>query len=103
MTEYKLIDLHDKENCLLLSVSGGKYYLFCDNQNEAHSYKLGLMLETLPSPAEAPELYESVELSGYENVLKPKSLAFNSHEEDDFDSCCQSGCAGCPHYKGLRS
>jgi len=99
MSEYKLIELHDKENCLLQALTSGKYYIFCNDKQEAHTFKLSLMLETLANPIEAPELYDLYEVKGYQNVHRPKSLAFADDEAEDINSCCQSGCPGCPYYK----
>ena len=90
--------LLEKEGITYLSWA--KYSLqliFLDEQAQRQRFLLSLNLKKIPSPIDAPELYEvSKSESGF-FIFKPTSecLSITETEDESLSSCCQSGCRGC--------
>ncbi len=103
MLEYKTIPYEDKGKYQVLS-KGAKdveFSIICENSELAHKLYLSLLLETTPNPSQAGELYFFVKEENNVKYYLPKDILFPDEVSSDIDSCCQSGCSGCPHFKGF--
>lgn len=108
MSEFRIVENYEGNSVLLENLSTHNYYILCDSAHHAQQLKLAILLETLPSPIVAPELYMAkANKNDSTKIFIPKDIALfneNSCEEDDESlGCCQSGCSGCPYYKGGRN
>jgi len=104
MKEYKIKIINDElgDEIYLLEplVPGEKpHYIQFESHDEAHKHKLSLGLGTLADPHKNPSLYRVLghELEGIK-VYKLLLQTPLQEESDALDSCCFSGCSGCPIY-----
>ncbi len=107
MSEYKILPYEDKGKYQILSsgITSSEFSIICDSKEQAHKLYLSLLLETTPNPIKASELYffvkKEMKNDKYVNFYIPKDLLLEDDPIDDMNSCCQSGCKGCPHFKGF--
>ncbi len=103
MIDYKILAYEDKGKYQILSKGLGSsdFSIICENHNQAHKLYLSLLLETTPNPNQAKEMYFYVKEESLVKFYIPKNLLLEDDESDDIDSCCQSGCKGCPLFKGI--
>lgn len=103
MLEYKTIPYEDKGKYQVLSKGSkeGEFAIICEDSDQAHKLYLSLLLETTPTPIQASEMYFYVKEVNSIKYYLPKDILFPEDEASDIDSCCQSGCKGCPHFKGF--
>ena len=103
MLEYKTIPYEDKGKYQVCSqgAKDGDFAIICENSDDAHKLYLSLLLETTPHPHQASELYFYVKEEEGIKYYLPKDILFPEEDNSDIDSCCQSGCSGCPHFKGF--
>lgn len=101
MSEFKI---NPYENRALLEYrnpeSGENYKILCNTVEHAQKIKISILLEALASPLVAPELYFKFS----KDIFTPNKLASFEDNEEELDSmgCCQSGCAGCPTFRGIK-
>lgn len=100
MSEFKI---NPYENKALLEyfnpTTGENYKILCDSPTHAQKIKISILLDALASPIDAPELYNKLS----KDIFTMGALASNEEDEEDSMGCCQSGCAGCPDFKGYKN
>lgn len=103
MSEFILTPYEDKILLeLVTDLTHEKYSILCSSKEQAHEIKLSLILDTLVCPKKAPELYTKIN----DFIYAPKDIAFRDEVEslsEEELNCCQSGCPGCPYYKGIKN
>jgi hypothetical protein len=107
MKEYKLKPISLKpsgETYLLEPLYPGEkpHYIQFDTLEEAHKAKLALGLGTLRDPLKSPDQYQVLtqEIEGIKiyKIIPSQNLNEQNDHFDAIDSCCFSGCTGCPIY-----
>ncbi len=104
MKEYKIITINEDSEVktyLLEPIAPGEkpHYIHFDSLDEAHQGKLSLGLGKVSDPTRSPEFYRVL---GHQHngakVYKFLIKDIQPDQSDEINSCCFSGCAGCPTY-----
>lgn len=104
MKEYKIKSINDEagnEIYLLepIVAEDKPHYIQFDSLDEAHQGKLSLGLGKIADPLKSPELYRVLgHLYEEKKVYKFLVKDVQPDESEDINSCCFSGCTGCPTY-----
>lgn len=85
----------DEKEYWITSISNEKHIIVFDNKDDAHQFKLSLLLGTIDPPWESPMDYTLIKDQDDKSFYKVNE---NIDKKDDWkdEACCQSGCPGCP-------
>jgi len=103
MKEYKIKSIQDKSDrplyFLYPLVPGDKpHFIEFDSEDEAHQAKLSLGLGSTPDPIKSPSSYRVLNRTFEDKPIYKMLENLAQREEEDINSCCYSGCTGCPIY-----
>lgn len=99
MKEYKLSEGNERPYGFRLKpIDEDSHSLCFTNKESAHKFKLALGLGTFPCPKAGPDKWKWFEdVGGIPQYLPTEYLP----DEEPPTDCCQSGCQGCPNFRGF--
>jgi hypothetical protein len=99
MKEYELKESKEKPFFFrLVPKEFENYYEIGFPQAEsAHQFKLALALGHYPSPEDEPSKWNLYDKDWDPPIYIPTEFL---PDEEPYAGCCQSGCSGCPTYRG---
>ncbi|WP_157868281.1 hypothetical protein [Halobacteriovorax marinus] len=85
----------DEKEYWITSISNENHIVIFKDKEQAHSYKLSLLLGTISPPWEAPLDYTFIRDHEGKSFYHVKEDREENNEWKE-EACCQSGCPGCP-------